>query len=117
MDTDACTFNLGEYASRGVYVEGGGAKKTAEKLKNLILEEEEKLLETSKEDLYLDNGCVISKLEEKVKASLSDVVVYRQSKSLRELTVVEDYSSLAGRTSYGVHFAEVLVDKETKDIK
>lgn len=23
----------------------------------------------------------------------------------------------AGRTSYGVHFAEVLVDKETKDIK
>ncbi|HFL3547321.1 TPA: xanthine dehydrogenase family protein molybdopterin-binding subunit, partial [Clostridioides difficile] len=116
-DTDACTFNLGDYASRGVFVEGGGAKKTAEKLKNLILEEAEKLLETSKEDLYLDNGCVISKLDENVKASLSDVAVYSQSKSLRELTVVEDYSSPAGRTSYGVHFAEVLVDKETKDIK
>ncbi len=26
-DTDACTFNLGDYASRGVFVEGGGAKR------------------------------------------------------------------------------------------
>lgn len=116
-DTDACTFNLGDYASRGVFVEGGGAKKTAEKLKTLILEEAEKLLEISKEELYLENGYVISKLDENIKVSLSDVAVYSQSKSLRELTVVEDYSSPAGITSYGVHFAEVLVDKETKDVK
>ena len=116
-DTDACAFNLGDYASRGVFVEGSAAKKVSEKLKNLILDEASNMLEVSKDDLYLEDGFVLSKTNIENKVSLSDVAVNSQSKRNRELTVVEDFASGAGITSYGAHFAEVLVNKETKDIK
>lgn len=76
IDMDVCIFNFGDYVSRGVFVEGGGVKKIVEKLKNFILEEVEKLFEILKEDLYLDNGCVISKFDENVKVLFFDVVVY-----------------------------------------
>ncbi|WP_304340168.1 xanthine dehydrogenase family protein molybdopterin-binding subunit [Metaclostridioides mangenotii] len=116
-DTDACTFNLGDYASRGVFVEGAGAKKTAEKLKEMILDEAEKLMEVPKENLILEDGLVVNKEDKNQSKTLSDVAVFTQSKSLKELSVVESFSSPAGITSYGVHFAEVLVDKETKKVK
>ncbi|WP_315166388.1 xanthine dehydrogenase family protein molybdopterin-binding subunit [Metaclostridioides mangenotii] len=116
-DTDACTFNLGDYASRGVFVEGAGAKKTAEKLKEMILDEAEKLMEVPKENLILEDGLVVNKEDKDQSKTLSDVAVFTQSKSLKELSVVESFSSPAGITSYGVHFAEVLVDKETKKVK
>lgn len=116
-DTDACPFNLGDYASRGVFVEGGAAKNIAEKLKELILEEGSSILEIDKEDLYLEDGYVISNCNKEKKVSLSDVAVSSQSKSYKELIVVEDFASKACITSYGAHFAEVLVDKNTKEIK
>jgi CO/xanthine dehydrogenase Mo-binding subunit len=116
-DTDACTFNLGDYASRGVFVEGAGAKKTAEKLREMILVEAEKLMEVPKENLILEDGLVVNKEDKDQSKTLSDVAVFTQSKSLKELSVVESFSSPAGITSYGVHFAEVLVDKETKKVK
>lgn len=116
-DTDACPFNLGDYASRGVFVEGGAAKNIAEKLRILVLEESSKILDVGTNDLYLEDGYVVSKIDTDKKISLGDVAVSSQSKSFKELTIVEDYSSKAGITSYGAHFAEVLVDKETKDIK
>lgn len=116
-DTDACTFNLGDYASRGVFVEGAGAKKTAEKLKEMILDEAEKLMEVPKENLILEDGLVVNKEDKDQSKTLSDVAVFTQSKSLKELSVVESFSSPAGITSYGVHFVEVLVDKETKKVK
>ncbi|WP_024620168.1 xanthine dehydrogenase family protein molybdopterin-binding subunit [Metaclostridioides mangenotii] len=116
-DTDACTFNLGDYASRGVFVEGAGAKNTAEKLKEMILDEAEKLMEVPKENLILEDGLVVNKEDKNQSKTLSDVAVFTQSKSLKELSVVESFSSPAGITSYGVHFAEVLVDKETKKVK
>lgn len=116
-DTDACAFNLGDYASRGVFVEGAGAKKTAEKLKDMILDEAEKFMEVSKDKLVLEDSLVINSEDRSQYKTLSDVAVFTQSKSLKELSVVESFSSPAGITSYGVHFAEVLVNKETKDVK
>lgn len=116
-DSDACAFNLGDYASRGVFVEGAGAKKTAEKLKGMILEEAEKFMEIPKENLILEDGLVINNEDKNQFKTLSDVAVFTQSKSLKELSVVESFSSPAGITSYGVHFAEVLVDKVTKEVK
>jgi len=116
-DSDACAFNLGDYASRGVFVEGAGAKKTAEKLKEMILKEAEKFMEIPKDNLILEDGLVINKEDKNQFKTLSDVALFTQSKSLKELSVVESFSSPAGITSYGVHFAEVLVDKVTKEVK
>lgn len=115
-DTDACAFNLGDYASRGVFVEGAAAKKVAEKLREDILEEASKILECPKAELELHNGFVLNKDNSEKKVSLSDIAVSSQLKN-KELVVVEDYSSPGGITSYGVHFAEVTINKETKEIK
>lgn len=116
-DTDACPWNLGDYASRGVFVEGGAAKKTAENLKDLILEDASELLSISKEDLVLEKGFVISKTNPDKKISLSDICVNSQKEKNRELTVIEDFASPAGLTSYGAHFVELMVNKETGEIK
>ncbi len=115
-DTDACAWNLGDYASRGVFVEGAAAKKTAEKLKQLIISDAMELLEVE-EELELIDGFVVSKSNPEKKVSLSDIAVNSQRVKNKELTVIEDYASPAGLTSYGAHFAEVLVNKETREIK
>lgn len=116
-DTDACAWNLGDYASRGVFVEGGAAKKTAEKLRELIKETASEILDTDKEDLILKDGFVESKSDEQKRTSLSDVAVYSQNTKYKELTVIEDYAPNSSPTSYGAHFAEVMVNKDTKEIK
>lgn len=116
-DTDACAWNLGDYASRGTYVEGAAAKKTAEKLKKLIIADAAELLSADEEELILEGGFVVSKEDSTKRISLSDVAVNSQSEKNKELTVVEDYASTSSPTSYGAHFAEVLINKETKEVK
>lgn len=115
-DTDACAWNLGDYASRGVFVQGAAAKRTAEKLKKMIEADAREILEIEGELEFVD-GFVVSKADPDKKISLSDIAVNSQSVKNRELTVVEDYASPAGITSYGAHFAEVLVNKVTKEVK
>lgn len=116
-DTDACAWNLGDYASRGVFVQGAAAKKTAEKLKELIILDAAELLSTNETDLVLKDGFVVDKKNSDNKISLSDIGVNSQREKNRELTVVESFGSVASPTSYGAHFAEVMVNKETKEIK
>ena len=69
------------------------------------------------EELELIDGFVVSKSNPEKKVSLSDIAVNSQRVKNKELTVIEDYASPAGLTSYGAHFAEVLVNKETREIK
>ena len=114
-DTDACAWNLGDYASRGIYVEGQAAKKAAEKLKEKICKLAEEMLE--EDNFIFEDGFVISKNDPSKKVSLSDIAVYSQKEKEEELTVVENHSSKAGITSYGAHFAEVLVKESTGEIK
>ncbi|MFY9284478.1 MAG: molybdopterin cofactor-binding domain-containing protein [Miniphocaeibacter sp.] len=114
-DTDAVPWNLGDYASRGLYVEGAAAKRVAEKLKSKIVELAEEILKTK--DLVLENGYVVSQADSSRKISLSDIAVYSQKEKEAEITVVESHRSEAGITSYGVHFAEVLVEEKTGKIK
>ena len=116
-DTDACPFNLGDYASRGVFVEGAAAKKTAEKLRSLIVEQGSEMLSVKVSEVFLKDGFIVSKIDSKKKVSLSDIAVNSQAVKKKELTVVEDFSSPAGVTSYGAHFAEVLVNRESGEIK
>lgn len=116
-DTDACPWNLGDYASRGVFVEGGAAKKTAEKLKSLIINQASEILSIESDELVLENGYVVSKSDPDKRLSLSHVAVNSQKVKGKELTVVEDFASPAGVTSYGAHFADVMVNRNTKDIK
>lgn len=115
-DTDAVGWNLGDYASRGVFVQGAAAKKTAEKLRRLVEELARELLEVAG-DFIFEDGQIISVEDPSKKTSLSDIAILSQRDKGRELTVVEHYASPAGLTSYGAHFAQVKVNKKTKEIK
>lgn len=112
-DTDACLWNLGAYASRGVFVEGGAAKHIAEKLKIKLLNIAELILETK--DLTYLNGIISDKKGKSI--TISDIAIYSQNTLKEELTIKADYSSPTGATSYGVHIAKVGVHKNTKHIK
>lgn len=69
------------------------------------------------DNFIFEDGFVISKNDPSKKVSLSDIAVYSQKEKEEELTVVENHSSKAGITSYGAHFAEVLVKESTGEIK
>lgn len=115
-DTDAVAWNLGDYASRGVYVEGHAAKKAAEAVRAELLKEAALLLEEDAADLALCEGGVHSAKTGRV-VPLDEVMVHAQNVSRREIICQETYAMAAGPSSYGVHCARVKVDAETGEAK
>lgn len=113
-DTDAVPWNLGDYASRGVFVEGAGAKQIAEKMRDKILSYASEMLDVDVDTLSLENGKVVGDKEE---VTIESVATFVQRDKNEELIIVDTYNSPAGRTSYGVHFAEVEVSKKSKKAK
>lgn len=116
-DTEAVPWNLGDYASRGVFVSGKAAQKVAENVKEQILREASLLLQVPAEELDLKDGFVYSVKNPEQKATLCEVLVNAQKVSQREIIGAETYASIAGPASYGAHFAEVEVDTETGRVK
>ncbi len=115
-DTDVCLWHIGDYSSRGVFVVGSAAKVVAEKLKKEICIEASKLLEVSPENIELAGNRAWNKLNRSQSASLSEVMLYCQSVSKREICVYDTYQAPRGAFSYGVHMAKVLVDKQSGDV-
>jgi CO/xanthine dehydrogenase Mo-binding subunit len=116
-DTEATPWNLGDYASRGVFVSCNAAKKVAESVRREILKEAAQLLEVPVEELDLVGGYAVSTKDPEKKATLCDVIVHGQRVNQREIIGAETFASPAGVTSYGAHFAEVEVDTETGKVK
>ncbi len=115
VNTETCPWNLGDYASRGVFVEGQGSYKLAAAMKDLILETSVLMFKVHKEALTIKDKKVW--LDNKALGSFGEIAMYAQTTLQKELTVLIDHHSIAGRTSYGAHFAEVEVDKVTGGIK
>lgn len=115
VNTETCPWNLGDYASRGVFVEGEGARKLALAMKEQILEVAAQAYETTIDGLSLENGEVMK--GEAVLGSLGDVAMYAQKTLQKELLATVSHRNPCGRSSYGAHFAEVEVDRETGEIK
>lgn len=117
-DTDACLFDTGAYASSGTYFSGNASLLAAKNLKENLLSEAALQMGESKEDLELE-------WPEKVVSRKSGKVL-----TFREIAH-EAYSG-AGRGAitgkgcfttpnfavpYGAHFAEVLVNVNTGEVK
>ncbi len=115
VNTETCPWNLGDYASRGVFVEGEGALKLALAMKEAILEVAVLKHKVNKDALTLKGKSVY--LGEKVLSNFSEIAMYAQKELQKEISVLIDHHSTAGRTSYGAHFAEVEVDKATGNVK
>ena len=114
-DSDACPWNLGDYASHGIYVAGGAAKKAAESVARELLTEAAALLGEPVEGLSLTEGGVRSEQTGAV-TPLDQVVIHAQNIAHREIICQETYAMPAGPTSYGAHLARVKVHRETGDV-
>lgn len=111
-DSDACPWNLGDYASHGIYVAGSAAKKAAEAVARELQKEAAALLGEPEEGLTLEEGGVRSAATGEL-TPLDQVMIHAQNVSRREIICQETYAMPAGPTSYGAHLARVRVEKAT----
>lgn len=111
-DTDICPWQLGDYSSHGVFVVASAAKKCSESVAAELIKEAALMLEEQESDLEITEEGVHSRASGK-SVSLSDVVVYAQDKSHREIICSETYPMPNGPTAYGAHFVRVKVEKAT----
>ena len=56
-------------------------------------------------------------LGDKALCNFSEIAMYAQKELQKEISVLIDHHSIAGRTSYGAHFAEVEIDKASGSVK
>ncbi len=106
-DTDTVPWNLGDYASRGVYVMAHAAKKAAEAVRAELLKEAAALLGEDAGALSLVMGGVKSASTGET-TPLDKVMIHAQNVTRREIICSETYAMDAGPSSYGVHIARVL---------
>ncbi len=117
-DTDSCLFDTGAYASSGTYFSGNASLDAVKKLKDAMIKEAAFQMKEAEEDLELQSpGKVVSK---KTGAELS------YAKLSHDTLAGDGHGQLIGHgyfvtpnfaVPYGVHFAEVAVNKRSGEIK
>ena len=115
-DTDLTPFDVGAYASSTTFISGGAVKKTAEKVREMIIEVAAKILDEKKENLYLKDKQVFSKDGKRVtfqEVANTSLYYYNQHQ------IIASASHFA-RTSpppFSAHFADIEVDTRTGEVK
>jgi CO/xanthine dehydrogenase Mo-binding subunit len=116
-DTDLIPYNLADYASRGVYVEGSAAKKVAESMRSKLAEKAAKFLICQTDEVEFMDRCVFVRADPERKITVSDVILQTQIVDQEEISAFESYHSTFAPTSYGAHFAEVWVNEALHKVK
>ena len=115
-DTEACGWTLGDFSSRGVYVNCHAAKLAAEKVRTELLNEAAAFLQAPVQTLYLAKGSVCSRRRGKG-STLAELMNHVQSTSKREIVCAGTYASTHAPGSYGVHAARVRINKKTGKVE
>lgn len=90
-DTDLTPFDCGAYASSTTYVSGNAVKKAAEKMRNLIIEEGAKQLESEVSNVLFDGEKIKTKDGAK-ELTLKDLTINLfYSKNQKQLSVCESF--------------------------
>lgn len=117
-DTDSCMFDTGAYASSGTYFSGNASLKAAEDLKTKMLHEAALQMGEKEEDLVLEYPGKVKSL-----SSGKELSYFQLS---HDATAGDGRGQLIGTGSfttpnfavpYGAHFAEVVVNVKTGEIK
>lgn len=115
-DTDLTPFDVGAYASSTTYLSGMAVKKTAEKMRDRILDVAATLLETQKQELHLADSAVHTADGRSV--SLERIGLYTlYEKDQKQLIATASHIVHQSPPPFAAHFAQVAVDTETGDIK
>ncbi len=112
-DTENTPYDPGCYSSRTTYIAGACALKTAEMLKNRILNNAASILQKPRESLEAKDGRVYIKEEEQGNLSYREIAAATILKNLPELLITNTHHAVSNPGSYSVQFAGVEVDTLT----
>ncbi len=100
-DTDLVPYNLADYGSRGVYVEGSAAKKVAETMKQKLAEKASNFLDCVTDEIEFADRSVFVKNDPERKLTLGELIEKTQRR-MRKNLASESYHSSAGpsQTAY-----------------
>lgn len=116
-DTTLCPYNLGDYASRGVFVSAEAVRRTAVKMRERILSEAAGLTGRTAGELVLTAHAVVDRDSGDPVMDRREFYLHIHQKEQRELEVSGSYANSAGRTSYGAHFAEVEINRKSGAVR
>jgi CO/xanthine dehydrogenase Mo-binding subunit len=116
-DTENCPFNLGDYASRGVFVSAEAVRRASVALKEELLKEAGRFYSIDPEELEISESHILRIKGKKSVVSRIGLLRRIHQEGQKELEVTRAWANAAGRTSYGVHFAEVAVNRTTGEIE
>ncbi|NLH39017.1 MAG: molybdopterin-dependent oxidoreductase [Elusimicrobia bacterium] len=111
-DTDLTPFDVGAYASSTTFVSGGAVKKTAEKVRDIIIDDASKILNEPADKLRLENKYVVSESGKKV--SFKEIA--NTSLYYHDQHQIIASASHYGRTSpppFAAHFVELALNTRT----
>ncbi len=115
-DTDITPFDVGAYASSTTFISGNAVKKTAEKVRVMILKTAEGILDEKAENLALEAGKVVSKSGKS--CSLSEVAntsLYYHDQ--HQITASASHTAQTSPPPFAAHFADIEVDMETGKVR
>ena len=115
-DTDLTPFDVGAYASSTTFISGNAVRKTAEKVRDMVLTVGADILHESVENLHLEKGKVVAKSG--ISCPLSEVAntsLYYHDQ--HQIIASASHIAQTSPPPFAAHFAEVEVDTETGEIK
>ncbi len=114
-DSDLTPFDTGAYASSTTYVSGNAVKRTADKMKDMIIEEGAKALGSLIAETDFDGDIIESSGKKITLAELSNRLYYNENQ--KQLVAVESYVGTKSPPPFMAGFAEVEVDPGTGKVE
>lgn len=115
-DTDIVPFDSGAYASSTTYVSGNAALKTAEEVRENILEIAANLMGENVAELSLKNRNVVSKSSAKT-LSIKEVAMHSAYVLKEQIEHTASFVSPVSPPPFAAQFADIEVDIETGQIR
>ncbi|MCK5759566.1 MAG: molybdopterin-dependent oxidoreductase [Clostridiales bacterium] len=114
-DSDLTPFDTGAYASSTTYVSGNAVKRTADKMREMIIEEGAKALGTPISETDFDGSSIESNGKKITLSELSNRLYY--SENQKQLVAVESYVGTKSPPPFMAGFVEIEVDPGTGKIE
>ncbi len=114
-DTDITPFDCGAYASSTTYISGNAVLRAATKMKEAIVDEAARILESKPEEINYDGIIFSSKSGKSITlVDLSNEITYNHMQ--KQLSVTSSYVGHKSPPPFMAGFVEIDIDKETGEV-
>jgi xanthine dehydrogenase molybdenum-binding subunit len=121
QDTDLTPYDNGAYASRQSYISDGAVKKTAQVMKDKIIEKAASIGKISKDNLTIENENIINESTKEIINSISGVAKFmnftNDHSQTEHITAEATYTCLNNCFAFGASFVDIEVDVPIGKIK